>query len=145
MDATLASLAKPAKPGRMLPEAMTAIPFAKRATQARNVVVLTGAGISVASGLRPYRGPGGLWTTNPELVSRLVAGIDAENLWTITCEWRKELAKAQPNAAHEALAARAAPPPAAQNLSATSAPKVQPQPANAAAPRFAPVSCSLAK
>ena len=27
----------------------------------RNVVVLTGAGVSVASGLRPYRGPGGLW------------------------------------------------------------------------------------
>jgi NAD-dependent SIR2 family protein deacetylase len=28
----------------------------------RNFVVLTGAGISAASGLRPYRGPGGLWS-----------------------------------------------------------------------------------
>ena len=27
----------------------------------KNIVVLTGAGVSVASGLRPYRGPGGLW------------------------------------------------------------------------------------
>ena len=27
----------------------------------RSIVVLTGAGVSVASGLRPYRGPGGLW------------------------------------------------------------------------------------
>jgi NAD-dependent deacetylase len=27
----------------------------------RHIVVLTGAGVSVASGLRPYRGPGGLW------------------------------------------------------------------------------------
>src|SRR5262249_23635572 len=27
----------------------------------RNIVILTGAGISVASGLSTYRGPGGLW------------------------------------------------------------------------------------
>ena len=33
----------------------------------RRIVVLTGAGISVASGLPPYRGPGGLWTMNPKL------------------------------------------------------------------------------
>jgi NAD-dependent deacetylase len=84
---------------------MTAAPFVKRAREARNVVVLTGAGVSVASGLKPYRGPGGLWTTNPELASRLVAGVDAETLWTVTCDWRKELAKAEPNAAHRALAA----------------------------------------
>jgi NAD-dependent deacetylase len=84
---------------------MTLVPFAKRAKQPRSVVVLTGAGISVASGLRPYRGPGGLWTTNPELASRLVAGIDAETLWKTTCDWRKELASAEPNGAHDALAA----------------------------------------
>ena len=28
---------------------------------ARSVAVVTGAGISVASGLRPYRGEGGMW------------------------------------------------------------------------------------
>ena len=28
----------------------------------QHIVVLTGAGISVASGLRAYRGPGGVWT-----------------------------------------------------------------------------------
>src|SRR5690606_1450935 len=33
----------------------------------RRIVVLTGAGISVASGLSPYRGPGGLWEEHPEL------------------------------------------------------------------------------
>ena len=84
---------------------MSHVPFSKRAKVPRKVVVLTGAGISVASGLRPYRGPGGLWTANPELASRLVAGIDAEALWTVTGDWRKELAGAEPNDAHRALAA----------------------------------------
>lgn len=84
---------------------MTAVPFAKRASEARSVVVLTGAGISVASGLRPYRGPGGLWTSNPELASRLAAGVDAETLWAVACDWRREVNEAAPNAAHRALAA----------------------------------------
>ena len=33
------------------------------------IVVLTGAGVSVSSGLRPYRGPGGLWEEHPELAA----------------------------------------------------------------------------
>ena len=80
-------------------------PFRDRVPAPRRVVVLTGAGISVASGLRPYRGPGGLWTSNPELAHQLVAGVDAETLWTVTCDWRTEMAAAEPNAAHHALAA----------------------------------------
>ena len=32
----------------------------------RKIVVLTGAGVSVASGLRTYRGAGGLWTSGEE-------------------------------------------------------------------------------
>jgi NAD-dependent deacetylase len=30
--------------------------------RARHVVALTGAGLSVESGIPPFRGPGGLWT-----------------------------------------------------------------------------------
>jgi NAD-dependent deacetylase len=80
-------------------------PFLERTPRARSIVVLTGAGISVPSGLRPYRGPGGLWTSNPDLANQLVAGFDPATLWRVTCAWRKEVALAEPNDAHRALAA----------------------------------------
>ena len=34
--------------------------------RARHVVALTGAGMSVESGIPPFRGPGGLWTKHGE-------------------------------------------------------------------------------
>lgn len=34
--------------------------------RARSVVALTGAGLSVESGIPPFRGPGGIWTTHGE-------------------------------------------------------------------------------
>lgn len=77
----------------------------RRFPDARRVVVLTGAGISVASGLRTYRGPGGLWTEDPQLARQLVAGVDARELWSVARAWRSEAARAQPSAAHVALAA----------------------------------------
>ena len=69
------------------------------------MVVLTGAGVSVASGLRPYRGPGGLWTDQPELAARMTAGAAPDDLWHLFGPLRGELARAEPNAAHRALAA----------------------------------------
>ena len=35
-------------------------------SRARHVVALTGAGMSVESGIPPFRGPGGLWTKHGE-------------------------------------------------------------------------------
>ena len=32
----------------------------------KHVICLTGAGLSVESGIRPFRGPGGLWTEHGE-------------------------------------------------------------------------------
>lgn len=72
----------------------------------RNIVVLTGAGISAESGLATFRGPGGLWEGHrvedictPEALDRdeaLVLGFyDAR---------RRGLASVEPNAAHRALA-----------------------------------------
>ena len=34
--------------------------------RARYVIALTGAGLSVESGIPPFRGPGGLWTRHGE-------------------------------------------------------------------------------
>lgn len=73
----------------------------------RNIVVLTGAGISVASGLRPYRGPGGLWTENPELMANTTLAAAAEDpaqIWRNFVGFRAQVATAEPNPAHLALA-----------------------------------------
>src|SRR3954469_21364803 len=37
--------------------------LAQRIRVARRVTVMTGAGVSTASGVPPFRGPGGLWRT----------------------------------------------------------------------------------
>lgn len=72
----------------------------------KNIVVLTGAGISVASGLRPYRGPGGLWeeidaATNAD---QSILEKDPFVPWKLFGPLRKQLLSTQPNAAHLALA-----------------------------------------
>jgi len=72
----------------------------------RNIVILTGAGVSAESGLATFRGPGGLWeghrvedvctpdalADDPDLVHRF---YDARRAALVTVE---------PNAAHRALA-----------------------------------------
>jgi NAD-dependent deacetylase len=80
--------------------------YSRPMTNIRNIVVLTGAGISAESGIATFRGPGGLWeghrvedvctpqalARNPELVHRF---YDLR---------RAALAGVEPNAAHHALA-----------------------------------------
>ena len=81
--------------------------------QAKYVVALTGAGISVESGIRPFRGPGGLWTEYGEPpmdgYQRFLANPEA--YWEDMKDprgYRKELyttiENAKPNLAHHALA-----------------------------------------
>lgn len=72
----------------------------------RNVVILTGAGVSVASGLRPFRGPGGLWTERAG-AAPLRAGDLSGNpqaIWDFFREMSKAVAVVQPNDAHRAIA-----------------------------------------
>jgi NAD-dependent deacetylase len=70
------------------------------------IVILTGAGISAASGIRTYRGPDGLW--NDETLVRLSDGetfrTDPLDVWRFWSAARRISAAASPNAAHFALA-----------------------------------------
>jgi NAD-dependent deacetylase len=70
------------------------------------IVVLTGAGISVASGIRPFRGPGGLW--NDETIVKYseyrTFVSDPLGTWKFWWSARASCLAAEPNAAHLALA-----------------------------------------
>lgn len=75
--------------------------------KARHVVALTGAGISVESGIPPFRGPGGLWEKfDPMEVGHIrTFKKDPARVWnTLMAEMRGVLEKAAPNSAHTSLA-----------------------------------------
>ena len=70
-----------------------------------SIVVLTGAGISAASGVPTFRGPDGLWRghRSEELATPAAFRRDPRLVWE-WYEWRRTLvAGCRPNAAHEAL------------------------------------------
>lgn len=75
--------------------------------EASGLLVITGAGISVESGLPTYRGSSGLYAQNPELPEVLSAeGLANEpnKLWAHLDTLRIRAAAAQPNPAHQILA-----------------------------------------
>ena len=73
----------------------------------KHIVILSGAGVSVASGLPTYRGPGGLWER--EDIARIVEARflpgSLPDLWRLYSQRRGHALAATPNAAHEAIAA----------------------------------------
>ena len=72
----------------------------------RRIVVMTGAGISVASGLPTYRGAGGLWDKVDVRSHATAAAIQADpaRVWTFFAEVRAQIAVAHPNVGHLAIA-----------------------------------------
>jgi NAD-dependent deacetylase len=72
----------------------------------RNIVILTGAGVSVASGLRPYRGPGGIWEEAGvvELATPRALADRPDEVWRLFGPLRAQARAAQPNAGHRAIA-----------------------------------------
>jgi NAD-dependent deacetylase len=71
------------------------------------VTVVTGAGVSAASGIPTFRGPGGLWRNfrPEELATPEAFARDPRLVWEWYA-WRRELvARARANRAHEVLAA----------------------------------------
>jgi len=86
---------------------------AETLVSARYVVALVGAGISVESGIPPFRGAGGLWTKHgePPMDGYQRAMEDLRAYWEQMLARRKSddeftraIREAQPNAAHHALA-----------------------------------------
>ncbi len=81
--------------------------LAKDIKDARSVVALTGAGVSVESGIPPFRGKGGLWERFDPME---IAHIDSfmanpERVWRIlVAEMKGVIDKAQPNDLHKGLA-----------------------------------------
>src|SRR2546428_1010630 len=80
--------------------------------RARYVIALTGAGLSVESGIPPFRGPGGLWTKHGEppmdgyqrfLKDPRRAWEDRLNPTGPMRELWEALAAARPNPGHQAL------------------------------------------
>jgi NAD-dependent deacetylase len=77
--------------------------------KAKSVFVLTGAGISAESGLKTYRGNDLSWRGRPyhEIVSTDFFRINPRASWDWHLEFREMARKAEPNAAHRALADQA--------------------------------------
>ncbi|CAF3345021.1 unnamed protein product [Rotaria socialis] len=87
---------------------------AQELRQARNVLVITGAGISADSGLPTYRGIGGLYSngqeteeglTIEEALSSYIMRTEPDISWKYICQIESACRSAKQNAAHEALVA----------------------------------------
>lgn len=73
---------------------------------AGQVFILTGAGISVESGVPTMNGPGSKWRNHryTDLAHPNAFARDPMLIWQWTCEWRTQVAACEPNQAHLALA-----------------------------------------
>ena len=74
--------------------------------KSRYTVAFTGAGISVESGIPPFRGPGGLWNQYDPVILDLTYYIQhSEESWPVVKKLFFDFfGSAKPNAAHHALA-----------------------------------------
>lgn len=71
-------------------------------TPKKNVVVMTGAGISAESGIQIFRGANGMWENHriEEVASPIGFRRDPVLVWTFYLQRRKQALSCQPNAGH---------------------------------------------
>jgi NAD-dependent deacetylase len=84
------------------------IKIAEIIASARSVVSLTGAGISVESGIPPFRGKGSIWETIDPMEFAHIGSFlrDPEKVWKGFLAGMKDiLDKAKPNEGHKGLVA----------------------------------------
>ncbi|GAB7365269.1 hypothetical protein MBLNU230_g6351t1 [Neophaeotheca triangularis] len=93
--------------------------FHEHLKKSKRVLSLCGAGLSAASGLPTFRGPGGLWRTHEatSLATPEAFKSDPGLVWQFYSYRRHKALEAHPNAAHYALAALSRAMPAFQTLS----------------------------
>lgn len=80
--------------------------IAKQLIKSKYVIAMTGAGISVESGIPDFRSPGGLWSRfDPFEYAHIDAfNSDPAKVWKMLLEVEEVLNQAKPNRAHYALA-----------------------------------------
>ena len=92
------------------PRELNAIEAGKMLSEKKHILVLTGAGLSAASGIPTFRGSGGFWTKKyagckrPEdLATRKFFEEQTEAKWTWTHDFIDLINSKKPNEGHEAI------------------------------------------
>ena len=80
--------------------------FRKIFAKAKNIVVLTGTGISIESGVPTFKGVGGFWKKHPMQLLATPAFFEANPslVWEFYSYRREVVHSKSPNPAHEAIA-----------------------------------------
>lgn len=88
------------------PSEETLTSFKAHLKSSRRILALFGAGLSAASGIPTYRGPGGFWRTysDQQLSTPGAFRSDPCLVWQFYEHRRRQALAAEPNAAHVALA-----------------------------------------